>query len=67
VGFNTGVMNAPANVVFKNHTTLQWSFAVAAFAIGFFFYYYYLILFIFLFIFSFFNLIVNYVMNIFFV
>jgi hypothetical protein len=61
-------MNAPANVVFKNHTTLQWSFAVAAFAIGFFFIFLlFNFIYIFFFIYSFFNLIVNYVMNIFFV
>ena len=34
VGYNTGVMNAPESVVFPDHTTAQWSFAVAAFAIG---------------------------------
>lgn len=34
VGYNTGVMNAPANVVFPGHTTAQWSLAVSAFAIG---------------------------------
>jgi len=34
VGFNTGVMNTPADVVFVGHSTAQWSFAVAAFAIG---------------------------------
>eukprot|EP01041_Mallomonas_annulata_P002850 gene2850-5605_t len=34
VGFNTSVMNAPAHVVFPNHTTIQWSFAVSSFAIG---------------------------------
>jgi MFS transporter, SP family, solute carrier family 2 (facilitated glucose transporter), member 3 len=34
VGYNTGVMNAPAKYVFPNHTTLQWSMAVSAFAIG---------------------------------
>lgn len=34
VGYNTAVMNAPQSVVFPNHTTTQWSFAVAAFAVG---------------------------------
>jgi len=34
VGYNTGVMNAPANVVFPGHSTLSWSLAVAAFAVG---------------------------------
>mmetsp|Transcript_30097 Transcript_30097/g.82674 ORF Transcript_30097/g.82674 Transcript_30097/m.82674 type:complete len:664 (+) Transcript_30097:196-2187(+) len=34
VGYNTGVMNAPANVVFPGHSTLAWSLAVAAFAVG---------------------------------
>jgi MFS family permease len=34
VGYNTGVMNAPEAVVFPGHTTLEWSFAVSAFAIG---------------------------------
>lgn len=34
VGYNTGVMNAPQSVVFPDHTTAQWSLAVAAFAIG---------------------------------
>lgn len=34
VGYNTGVMNAPASVVFPGHSTLTWSLAVAAFAIG---------------------------------
>jgi hypothetical protein len=34
VGYNTGVMNSPAAVVFPNHSTLEWSVAVAAFAIG---------------------------------
>ena len=34
VGYNTGVMNAPESVVFVGHTTAEWSFAVAAFAIG---------------------------------
>jgi len=34
VGYNTGVMNAPAKVVFPGHSTLGWSLAVAAFAVG---------------------------------
>jgi MFS transporter, SP family, solute carrier family 2 (facilitated glucose transporter), member 3 len=34
VGYNTGVMNAPANVVFPGHSTLSWSLAVSAFAVG---------------------------------
>eukprot|EP01038_Epipyxis_sp_PR26KG_P013518 gene13518-18136_t len=34
VGFNTSVMNSPANVVFPGHTTAEWSLAVSAFAIG---------------------------------
>jgi SP family facilitated glucose transporter-like MFS transporter 3 len=34
VGYNTGVMNAPESVVFVGHSTAEWSFAVAAFAIG---------------------------------
>lgn len=34
VGYNTGVMNAPANVVFPGHSTLSWSLAVAAFCLG---------------------------------
>jgi SP family facilitated glucose transporter-like MFS transporter 3 len=34
VGYNTGVMNAPAKIVFPDHTTLEWSLAVAAFAVG---------------------------------
>jgi SP family facilitated glucose transporter-like MFS transporter 3 len=34
VGYNTAVMNAPAAVVFPDHTTTEWSFAVSAFAIG---------------------------------
>ena len=34
VGYNTGVMNAPANVVFPQHSTLSWSMAVSAFAVG---------------------------------
>lgn len=34
VGFNTGVMNAPADVVFPGHSTTQWSLAVSAFAVG---------------------------------
>lgn len=34
VGYNTGCMNAPARVVFPGHSTLAWSWAVAAFAVG---------------------------------
>ena len=34
VGYNTGVMNAPAAVVFVGHSTTLWSWAVAAFAVG---------------------------------
>jgi MFS transporter, SP family, solute carrier family 2 (facilitated glucose transporter), member 3 len=34
VGYNTGVMNAPAHIVFPGHSTLLWSLAVAAFAVG---------------------------------
>ena len=34
VGYNTGVMNAPAGVVFPGHSTGTWSLAVAAFAVG---------------------------------
>jgi len=34
VGYNTGVMNAPVHVVFPQHSTLSWSLAVAAFAVG---------------------------------
>jgi len=34
VGYNTGVMNAPAAVVFPGHSTGIWSLAVAAFAVG---------------------------------
>jgi len=34
VGYNTSVMNAPQNVVFPQHTTIEWSLAVSAFAIG---------------------------------
>lgn len=34
VGYNTGVMNAPEKVVFPGHSTLSWSLAVAAFAVG---------------------------------
>jgi hypothetical protein len=34
VGYNTGVMNAPAKVVFPGHSTLSWSLAVSAFAVG---------------------------------
>jgi len=34
VGYNTGVINAPANVIFKGHSTLLWSIVVAAFPGG---------------------------------
>lgn len=34
IGYNTGVMNAPAEVVFPGHTTWEWSFAVSSFAVG---------------------------------
>jgi len=34
VGYNTGVMNSPESVVFHGHTTVEWSLAVAAFAVG---------------------------------
>ena len=34
VGYNTGVLNAPAGVVFPGHSTVTWSLAVAAFAVG---------------------------------
>jgi len=34
VGYNTGVLNAPADVIFKGHSTLSWSIAVAAFPGG---------------------------------
>jgi len=34
VGYNTGVMNAPVKVVFPGHSTLAWSLAVSAFAVG---------------------------------
>ena len=34
VGYNLGVMNAPSKVVFPSHTTVEWSIAVSAFAIG---------------------------------
>jgi MFS transporter, SP family, solute carrier family 2 (facilitated glucose transporter), member 3 len=34
VGYNTGVMNAPVGVVFPGHSTVTWSLAVAAFAVG---------------------------------
>ena len=34
VGYNTGVINAPGKVVFPSHTTVEWSIAVSAFAIG---------------------------------
>ena len=34
VGYNTGVMNAPVNVVFPGHSLTAWSLAVSAFAFG---------------------------------
>lgn len=34
VGYNTAVMNAPAAVVFPEHSSSVWAVAVAAFAIG---------------------------------
>ena len=34
VGYNTGVMNAPAKFVFPHHSTLSWSIAVSSFAVG---------------------------------
>ena len=34
VGYNTSVLNAPEAVIFKEHTTFEWSLAVAIFAIG---------------------------------
>lgn len=34
VGYNTSVMNSPASAVFEGHSTLEWSIAVAAFAVG---------------------------------
>jgi len=34
VGYNTGVMNAPEPFIFPGHSTLEWSLAVAAFAVG---------------------------------
>lgn len=34
VGYNTSVMNSPESVVFPDHSTLIWSLAVSAFAIG---------------------------------
>jgi SP family facilitated glucose transporter-like MFS transporter 3 len=34
LGYNTAVMNAPASVVFPDHSTAEWSIAVSAFAIG---------------------------------
>jgi len=34
VGYNTGVMNAPVDVVFPGHSLTSWSLAVAAFAVG---------------------------------
>mmetsp|Transcript_28447 Transcript_28447/g.40772 ORF Transcript_28447/g.40772 Transcript_28447/m.40772 type:complete len:432 (-) Transcript_28447:1281-2576(-) len=34
VGYNIGVMNAPAAVIFPGHSLTMWSLAVAAFAVG---------------------------------
>lgn len=34
VGYNIGVMNSMVSVVFEGHTTLDWSLAVAMFAVG---------------------------------
>lgn len=34
VGYNTAVMNAPASVVFPDHSSTVWAVAVAAFAVG---------------------------------
>ena len=34
VGYNTSVMNSPASVVFPTHSTVDWSIAVSAFALG---------------------------------
>ncbi|KAL7538806.1 hypothetical protein ACHAXR_008809 [Thalassiosira sp. AJA248-18] len=34
VGYNTSVMNSPSSVVFEGHTTVEWSLAVAVFAVG---------------------------------
>jgi len=34
VGYNTGVLNAPAEVVFPGHSLTMWSMAVSAFAVG---------------------------------
>jgi len=34
VGYNIGVLNAPASVVFPGHSTAEWSLAVAAFCFG---------------------------------
>mmetsp|Transcript_26823 Transcript_26823/g.38862 ORF Transcript_26823/g.38862 Transcript_26823/m.38862 type:complete len:686 (-) Transcript_26823:257-2314(-) len=34
LGYNIGVMNAPASVVFPGHSTGSWAIAVAAFAVG---------------------------------
>eukprot|EP00558_Chaetoceros_sp_UNC1202_P003943 CAMPEP_0197242246 /NCGR_PEP_ID=MMETSP1429-20130617/8048_1 /TAXON_ID=49237 /ORGANISM="Chaetoceros sp., Strain UNC1202" /LENGTH=696 /DNA_ID=CAMNT_0042702235 /DNA_START=55 /DNA_END=2145 /DNA_ORIENTATION=- len=34
VGYNIGVMNAPASVVFPDHTTTEWSLAVSLFCFG---------------------------------
>jgi len=34
VGYNLSVLNAPESVIFKEHSTFEWSLAVAIFAIG---------------------------------
>jgi len=34
VGYNTSVLNAPETVIFPGHSTLSWSLAVSAFAVG---------------------------------
>lgn len=34
VGYNTSVMNLPESIVFAGHSTLMWSLAVAALAVG---------------------------------
>lgn len=34
LGYNTSVMNAPASVVFPDHSTTEWSIAVSALAFG---------------------------------
>lgn len=34
LGYNTAVMNSPADVVFPGHSTSEWALAVSAFAVG---------------------------------